>query len=87
MYRPNQPHGVATSSVPTPLKEDKTSSVTKTVTAIRRNGTQKMHLLNEALARARMYEMWNEEHRYKRRTRSSLEVLRSVRRRRRSELN
>lgn len=63
MYRPDAPHGVTAHSVPTSRNEiDKPKSATRSaVAAICRNGSEKMSILQEALARARMYEIWRHE--------------------------
>ena len=79
MYRPDAPHGVATTMVPTPTSTTKAMTKITAIPAIK-NGTEKLQLLNEALARARMRDLWRQEHRHRRR---SADILRDVKRYRR----
>ncbi|ADD44030.1 hypothetical protein Snas_4383 [Stackebrandtia nassauensis DSM 44728] len=77
MYRPNEPHGVATTTVPTARKRNRLfGSFTRPAI---KTGVKKLELMNEALARVRMREIWRPEHRHRRRY---ADVLRDVKRRR-----
>lgn len=76
MYRPNEPHGVGTTTVPT-TRRARIGALTATKL---KTGVKKMELMNEAMARVRMYELWRQEHRHRRR---AADVIRDVRRRRR----
>ena len=80
MYKPDAPHGVPSSSGP--ADRTVTAQLKDKVAALPaiKNGTEKMHLLNEALARARMRDLWREGHRHKR---FAGDVLRDVKRYRR----
>ncbi|GAA4904317.1 hypothetical protein LX16_3690 [Stackebrandtia albiflava] len=78
MYRQDAPHGTATSVVPAPATTLARLLYTTTQATIK-NGTEKMNLLHEALARARMREVWRGEHRHRRR--GAREVMLDVRRR------
>ncbi|TQL75670.1 hypothetical protein FB566_1181 [Stackebrandtia endophytica] len=76
MYRHDAPHGTATSSIPTSTKsKPRIMTITRQITT---NGSEKMHLIHEALARARMREVWRGEHRHRRR--SAREILIAARR-------
>ncbi|CAM3535572.1 hypothetical protein STSO111631_22575 [Stackebrandtia soli] len=79
MSQYDKPHGVATSPVPRATSRIESTHLTVTRSLIR-NGTTKMHLLNEALARARMRDLWRGEHRHKR---LALRALRDAKRTRR----
>lgn len=76
MYRPNEPHGVDSTSVPA----RRTRLFGSTTRPKSKTGVKKMELMNEALARVRMRELWRPEHRHRRR---AADVIRDVRRRRR----
>lgn len=76
MYRQDAPHGTATSTIPTTtMSRPRIMNLTKQLTT---NGSEKMNLIHEALARARMREVWRGEHRHRRRT--AREVIIAARR-------
>lgn len=74
MYRHDAPHGTA-SVIPTSMSRSRISTITKQLTT---NGSERMNLIQEALARARMREIWRGEHRHRRR--GAREVIIAARR-------
>ncbi|MGH8882492.1 MAG: hypothetical protein ACRD0P_34955 [Stackebrandtia sp.] len=78
MYRPNEPHGVDATTVET--ARTRTRMFTSGNRPTLKSGAKKLNLMNEALARVRMRELWRPEHRHKRR---AADVIRDVRRRNR----
>lgn len=77
MYKADAPHGVASSSAPVLTTRTSQLKTKLTVIPVLKNGSEKMQLLNEALARARMRDLWRGEHRHKR---SAAQILRDVKR-------
>ena len=76
MYRPNEPHGVDATAVAT--ARTRTRIFGSEIRPTLKSGAKKLSLMNEALARVRMRELWRPEHRHKRR---AGDVIRDVRRR------
>ncbi|HZE39101.1 MAG TPA: hypothetical protein VE172_09860 [Stackebrandtia sp.] len=81
MYRHNEPHGVETSTVPTARTHQIKQLTTKRAMPALKNGIEKLNLINEALARARMRDLWRHEHRHKRR---AYQIIADVHRKERS---
>ena len=81
MYRPDALHGVETSSGPADRTHDTGLLIKAAELPIFRNGTRRIHLLQEALARARMRDLWREEHRHKREAGGFIRDARRFRRR------
>jgi hypothetical protein len=79
-YQPDKPHGVAIETVSATATSFAKQMNKITAIPALKNGTEKLHLLNEALARARMRDLWREEHRHRRK---AGQILRDVRRSRR----
>ncbi len=74
MYRHDAPHGIA-SVIPV---ADNDTHVTTIIKQLTMNGSKRMNLIHEALARARMREIWRGEHRHRRR--SARQIIISTRR-------
>lgn len=74
MYRHDAPHG-AVGVAPDSPSRPPIANLTNQLTM---NGSERMNLIHEALARARMREIWRGEHRHKRR--AAREVIIAARR-------